>query len=201
MRSLFHFIVKPKNGRTNNKINVGEKELIVNTELQNHQYVNREGIVLNTPKNEKTDIKEGDEVIVHHNVFRRFYDVRSKEKNSKAYFNEETYFVDSSQIFLYKRNKKWYAPKDYCFIKPIKSNNIFSNNKEKPLMGIIKYSNKMLIRNGIKEGSLVGFTPRSEYEFLIEDERLYRITTDSIAIKYEYQGDEEEYNPSWGKSS
>ena len=200
MRSLFHFIVKPKNGRTNNKINVGEKELIVNTELQNHQYVNREGVVLNTPKNEKTDIKKGDEVIVHHNVFRRFYDVRGKEKNSKSYFDEETYFVDSGQIFLYKRNKKWYAPKNYCFIKPIKSNNIFSTNKEKPLMGIIKYSNKMLIKNGIKEGSLVGFTPRSEYEFLIEDERLYRVTTDSIAIKYEYQGDEEEYNPSWGKS-
>jgi hypothetical protein len=58
----------------------------------------------------------------------------------------------------------------------------------------------MLIKNGIKEGSLVGFTPRSEYEFLIEGERLYRITTDSIAIKYEYEGNEEEYNPGWGKS-
>ena len=165
MRSLFHFIVTPKNGRTNNKVNVDDKELIVNTELQNHQYVSRNGIILNTPKNEKTDIKKGDEVIVHHNVFRRFYDVRGREKNSKSYFNEETYFVDSSQIFLYKRNKKWFAPKDYCFIKPIKSNDIFSSDKEKPLMGIVKYSNKMLIKNGVKEGSVVGFTPRSEYEF------------------------------------
>ena len=31
-----------------------------------------------------SEIKIGDEVIVHHNVFRRFRDIRGKEKNSKA---------------------------------------------------------------------------------------------------------------------
>jgi len=200
MRSLFHFIIKPKGNRTTSQHKIGDKELIVNTELQNHEYVNRVGIVLNTPINEKTDIKKGDEVIVHHNVFRRFRDVRGQEKNSKSYFNEETYFVDSSQIFLYKRNKNWYAPKNYCFIKPIKSNNKFSTKFEKPLTGVIKFLDKSLSSNGIKKNDLVGFTPRSEYEFIIEGERLYRVTTDSIAIKYEYKGNEKEYNPSWTES-
>jgi hypothetical protein len=197
MRSLFHFIVTPKGNRTTNQIKINDKELIVNTELQNHQYVNRIGIVLNTPKNEKTDIKKGDEVILHHNVFRRFYDVRGKETNSKSYFNEDTYFVDSSQIFLYKRNGEWYAPKNYCFVKPIQSNNIFSTDFETPLTGVVKYLDKSLAKNGIKKDDLVGFTPRSEYEFIIEGERLYRVTTDSIAIKYGYKGNEKEYNPSW----
>jgi len=200
MRSLFHFIIKPKGDRTISQHKIGNKELIVNTELQNHEYVNRVGIVLNTPINEKTDIKKGDEVIVHHNVFRRFRDVRGQEKNSKSYFNEETYFVDSSQIFLYKRNKNWHAPKNYCFIKPIKSNNKFSTKFEKPLTGVIKFLDKSLSSNGIKKNDLVGFTPRSEYEFIIEGERLYRVTTDSIAIKYEYKGNEKEYNPSWTES-
>jgi hypothetical protein len=36
-----------------------------------------------------------------------------------------------------------------------------------------------------------------EYEFIIEGQRLYRVPTNLITIKYEYQGDEEEYNPSW----
>ena len=200
MQSLFNFIVKPKSGRASNKTKIGDKELILNTDLQDHRYVNRQGIVIDTPKNINTAIKKNDEVIVHHNVFRRFYDVRGKETNSKSYFKEDMFFVDDSQIFLYKRNNKWFAPENYCFIKPIKSNNIFSLDKEKPLIGIVKYLNNYLLNSGIKEGDLVGFTPRSEYEFLIEGERLYRVTTDSIAIKYGHKGSEEEYNPSWAKS-
>ena len=31
--------------------------------------------------------------------------------------------------------------------------------------------------------------------------RLYRVMTQFITIKYEYQGNEEEYNPSWAESS
>ena len=43
----------------------------------------------------------------------------------------------------------------------------------------------------------MGFIPSSEFEFIIDGERLYRILTQDISIKYEYQGDEEEYNPRW----
>ena len=54
-----------------------------------------------------------------------------------------------------------------------------------------------LIDLGFRKNDLVGFSPNSEYEFTIDNERLYRVTTNSITIKYEYQGKEEEYNPSW----
>jgi hypothetical protein len=40
-----------------------------------------------------------------------------------------------------------------------------------------------------------------EYEFIINKQKLYRIPTNQITIKYEYQGNEEEYNPSWAQSS
>ena len=46
-------------------------------------------------------------------------------------------------------------------------------------------------------GDLVGFTPFSKYEFVVDGERLYRVYSKFITIQYEYQGDEEEYNPSW----
>ena len=52
-----------------------------------------------------------------------------------------------------------------------------------------------------RHNDLVGFTPNSEYEFIVDGERLYRVLSKFITIKYEYQGDEEEYNPSWAKSS
>jgi len=73
---------------------------------------------------------------------------------------------------------------------------MFSTDKEMPLKGIIKYGD-----SEFPEGTLVGFSPRSEYEFIINEERLYRVPKQSITIKYEYQGDEEEYNPSWTQSS
>ena len=43
--------------------------------------------------------------------------------------------------------------------------------------------------------------PSSEYEFIVDGERMYRVLTKFISIKYEYQGDETEYNPSWLQSS
>ena len=64
-------------------------------------------------------------------------------------------------------------------------------------MGVLKYSNNALDALGLTENTLVGFSPNSKFEFVIERERLYRVLTNSITIKYEYQGQEEEYNPSW----
>jgi len=195
MQSLFNFIVKPKNERYDNKKYIDGQELLLNTEISDHRYISRVGIVTAIPKSEKTEIQVNDEVILHHNVFRRWYDVRGKEKNSKSYYKEDEYFVTSDQIFLYKRNGKWQAPKGFCFVKPILSNNILLNEKEVPLRGIIKYVDKEL--NDIEKEDLVGFTPSSEYEFIVDGERLYRVPTNSISIKYERQGTEKEYNPSW----
>ena len=194
MQSIFDFIIKPKNKRYDNIKQIGDKELILNSEISDHRYVSRVGIVLSIPKSENTDIKVGDEVIVHHNVFRRWYDVRGIEKNSRSYWEDNKYFVKSDQIFLYKRNNKWFAPKGYCFIKPIESNNILLE-KEIPYRGIIKYVDKQL--KDIQKEDLVGFTPMSEYEFIVDGERMYRVLTNSISIKYERQGNEKEYNPSW----
>ena len=194
MQSIFDFIIKPKNKRYDNIKQIGDKELILNSEISDHRYVSRVGIVLSIPKSENTDIKVGDEVIVHHNVFRRWYNVRGIEQNSRSYWEDNKYFVKLDQIFLYKRNNKWFVPKGYCFIKPIKSNNILLE-KEIPYRGIIKYVDKQL--KDIKKEDLVGFTPSSEYEFIIDGERLYRVLTNSISIKYERQGNEKEYNPSW----
>ena len=196
MKSVHNFVVTPKGERYNNKKQIDGGELILNTEIFNHQYINREALVISTPIAGHTEIQAGDTVLVHHNVFRRWHDVKGVEKNSRSYFTESIYFVNYDQIFLYKRNNNWVAPKGYCFIKPLKAVNQFNTEKEKPLQGIVKYSD-----GSVKINDLVGFTPNSEYEFIVDGQRLYRVFSKFITIKYEYQGDEEEYNPSWAESS
>ena len=195
MKSVYNFIVTPKGDRYNNKKKIGDKELILNTEIFNHQYVNREAVVISTPIIGETNIKVGDTVIVHHNVFRRWHNQYGVEKNSRSYFNDSTYLITHDQIFLYKKNKNWITPKGYCFVKPLKAVNKFNTEREKPLQGIVKYSD-----GTVDVDDLVGFTPNSEYEFIIDNEKLYRVLSKFITIKYEYQGNEEAYNPGWAQS-
>ena len=196
MKSVHNFVVTPKGGRYNNKKKIGDSELILNTEIFNHQHVNREAKVISTPIAGHTEIQAGDKVIVHHNVFRRWYDIKGVEKNSRSYFNESMYFINKDQIFLYKRDNEWRVPKGYCWVKPLKATDQFNIESEKPLQGIVKYSD-----GTVEVNDLVGFRPSSQYEFVIDGERLYRVLSNFITIKYEYQGDEEEYNPSWAESS
>ena len=192
MKSVYNFVVKPKGERYNNTKKFDGGELILNTDIFQHKYVNREAIVISTPMIGDTDIKPGDTVIVHHNVFRRWNDVKGIEKNSRSYFDEDTYFIAKDQIFLYKSDDKWICPKGYCFITPLKAIDQFNIESEKPLQGIVKYSD-----GTVKVNDLVGFRPSSEYEFIVDGERLYRVLSNFITIKYEHQGNEEEYNPSW----
>jgi hypothetical protein len=200
MRSLNDFIIKPRGNRYNNSVDIGDKSLILNTEIFNHEYINREAEVISTPINYNGSLKVGDIIIVHHNIFRRWHDVKGRERNSRSYFEEDKYFVKEDQIFAYRRlqnwsrykESKWKAMDGYCFVQPIKNRNIFSEDKEEQCIGIVKYTD-----GEFQIGELVGFTPFSTYEFVIDGKRLYRVMNKFITIKYEYQGNEEKYNPSW----
>ena len=196
MKSVYNYVVKPKGGRYNNSKKVGDKDLILNTEIFNHQYINRQATIISTPIIGNTDIEVGDDVIVHHNVFRRWHNQHGQEKNSRSYFKEDTYIISQDQIFLYKTFWQWKTIPGFCWVKPIKNFNKLDIDQEQPLMGIIEYADK-----GFNKGDLVGFTPNSEYEFVIDGQKLYRVLSKFITIKYEYQGNEETYNPSWAQSS
>ena len=192
MNAYKDFIVSPIGERYDNIKQIDDKKLILNTEVSNHQFVNRTAKVIAVPLLFKSPIKVGDKVIVHHNVFRRWYDIKGVERNSRSYWKENKYIISEDQIYLY--NNK--AMPGYSFVKPIKSTNKFNSKTEKPLVGVVKYSD-----GTFNKQELVGFMPSMEYEFIINGERLYRVMNKFITIKYEYQGNEEEYNPSWAKSS
>jgi hypothetical protein len=201
MKSLYDFIVEPLGEKYNNEIKVGDKSLVINTKIESWTFVNRLAKVIEVPLAFKTKINKGDTVVIHQNVFRTFYDMKGKKKVSRSWFKENLYFLSLDQIYLYKNNKGWNTFANRCFIQPIKNNDDFNVDKEQKLKGILKYGNSVLKNSNINEGDLVGFKPNREWQFLVDDDRLYCMESNDIVIKYEYEGNEEKYNPSWTSSS
>ena len=201
MKSLYDFIVEPLGDKYNNEIKINNKSLVLNSKIESFKFVNRHAIVKAIPLAFKTNIKIGDILIIHQNVFRTFYDSRGKKKKSRSFFKENLYFCALDQIYLYKNKDGWNSINNRCFIKPIVNKDTLVNNKEKSLVGILKYGNNVLEQLDINTGDLVGYTPNGEWEFLIDKVRLYCMKSNDIVIKYEHKGNEEEYNPSWASSS
>ncbi len=198
MKGMYDFIVEPLGKRYNNTVDIEGVDLVVNTSIESFKSVNNIGVVLALPKAFKTDISIGDQIMIHHNVFRRFYDMRGNEKNSRSYLNENMYLCAFDQIYLYKKDGgDWITFGDRCFVKPICSTNEFDTDLEEPHIGIVKYDNKKLNSIGIKNEMLVTFKPHSEFEFIVDNQRLYCMKSNDIVIKHEYEGNKKEYNPSW----
>ena len=185
MRSIYNFIIY-SDQRYNNSTDVEGKELILNTEITERDYMftNRVGKVISTPLMVETPIQKGDKVILHHNVFRRWIDIRGNEKDSSSYIRDREYMVSPEQIYAYKRNNEWKCLKEYCFVEPLENESKWSTEIEQKLLGKLVYSNSYLDALGIAEGDTVGFTPDSEYEFNIEGKKLYRILSNQITIQY-----------------
>jgi len=201
MKSLYDFIVEPLGDKYSNTVNIDGKSLVLNTKIESFKFVNRLAKVIKTPLAFNFDIKIGDIVVIHQNVFRTFYDMKGKKKKSRSFFKDNLYFCSIDQIYLYKNSDGWNSFGDRCFIKPIKSKDDLTLDKEASLIGILKYGNSSLNKLKINPGDLVGYTPNGEWEFLIEKERLYCMKSNDIVIKYENEGNEVEYNPSWASSS
>jgi hypothetical protein len=202
MKGLFNFIISPIDGRYNNEKKVGDSTLIVNTNIEEFVYINRMATVISIPTAIDTNIKKGDIVVVHHNIFRRWYDVRGNERNSRNYFTEDLYFCPLEQIYLYKQNKEWITNLDYCFIKPVRETDKSKVEILKQQKGVLKYTNSILTQLDVHKEDVVGFNPMREWEFIIDGQLLYCMKSKDIVIKYDdYKGNETEYNPSWAQSS
>ena len=159
MRSLYDFIVKPLGEEYDNEITIGDKKIILNTKIESFKFVNNIAKVIEVPTAFKTPIKKGDLILIHHNVFRTFYDMKGTKKKSRSLFIDGMYFCSLDQVYLYKKNGKWMSFNDRCFIKPLKEKDNLEVVKEQKLIGILKIGNSSLEALGITEGDTVGYTP------------------------------------------
>ena len=190
MRSPTHFLIRPLGGRRYDNIKkFGDVEFITSSSQEDHTVTNRYGEVLATPMNYDGEISVGDTLLVHHNVFKIYYDMKGRAKSGPCHFLDDTFMVEPDQFFLYKKGEAWKTHSRYCFVRPLDNEkcSIFNmnieNTRHRHLIGELVYSNRELEALGLKEGDIIGFQPHSEYEFKIDGEILYRMFTQNICIK------------------
>jgi hypothetical protein len=186
MRSPFYFIAKPVNGkRYDNTKEIGGVDFIVSTSEEDHRFSNRFAEVVELPLDYTGPIQKSDTLLVHHNVFKFYNDMKGRQKSGKSFFKDDLFFIEPDQFFMYKHNSTWYAYDKYCFVKPIGITESYIKKpfSEEPLMGIMKYPNEYLLKKGINPGDMICFSPDSEYEFTVDDEKLYRMYDHQITMK------------------
>ena len=186
MKSPFYFIAKPVNGkRYDNTKQIGGIEFIVSTSEEDYKFSNRFAEVVELPLAYTGPIKEGDILLVHHNVFKFYNDMRGRQKSGKSFFKDDLFFIETEQFFMYKHGSTWNAYDRYCFVKPIEATESYIKKpfSEEPLMGTMKYPNDYLLERGINAGDNVCFSPDSEYEFTVDGEKLYRMYDHQITMK------------------
>lgn len=183
MQSLDNFIVTGK--RYNNTKNIGGIEFITSTSEEDHVFSNRYAEVLEVPKDYTGDIQIGDILLVHHNVFKFYNDIKGRRTSGRSFFRDDIFLVDSEQFFMYKHNGEWHAHDRFCFVKPIPAIDSYIKKpfSYEPLMGIMYYPNDYLISQGVNKYDTVCFKPDSEYEFNVDGEILYRIFDHQITLK------------------
>jgi len=200
MRSVYDFIIKPVGKRYDNEVKVGEHTLITNSSIESFKHVNNIAEVVETPVAFATPIRKGDLIMVHHNVFRVFYDMKGIKKNSRSFLKDDLFFCAVDQVYLYKRADTWKSFGDRCFVAPVKNKDLLSTDKVADLIGILKIGNSSLEESGINPGDIVGFTPNSEWEFVVDNQIMYCMKSNDIVIKYGLDRNEEEYNSRWATS-
>jgi hypothetical protein len=186
MQSPFYFIVNPlNNNRYNNTKEIGGLEIIVNTSEEEHKFSNRHAIVVEVPLRYSGPIKVGDTLLVHHNSFKFYNDMKGRRKSGKSFIKDNIFFIDSEQFFMYKNENGWNAYDRYCFVKPIPASESYVKKpfSNEPLMGEMVYPNEYLKSKGVNSGDIVCFSPDSEYEFDVDGEKMYRIYDHQITIK------------------
>ena len=184
IKSPFRFIISPLNDEQyiNTKEIFGVK-LTVNTSIENAEDVQRYAKVIEVPMIYDGDIKAGDTVIVQHNVFRITTNDKGIPMQSNNFIKENLFYVDEELIYLVINEKGIKASNDNVFVEPITEILPWLGEVEKKHTGIVKYSNKDLNAQGVKDGDTIIFRKECEYPFNINEERLYKMSNKRILAK------------------
>jgi co-chaperonin GroES (HSP10) len=174
MIALENFIISPKDGKEfNNTAIVEGIEMITSTSIEEAVDVNRFGIVKAIPINYKGNVQVGDEVVVHHNVFRSAYDHKGVIVKSHNHIKDDLYWVQESLVYMIVRNGFKQACTGFVFIEPENEEDYYLGHVEKAHTGTIKYGNENLNLKGLEQGQKIAFKRNCEYPFEINGEKLY----------------------------
>ena len=184
MKSPYCFIIKPVGQRRYDNIRkFGDTDFYISSSQEDHKTSNRHAVVVSVPIYYNGPVQPGDTVVVHHNVFKYYNDMKGRQKSSWNYIMDDLFLAEVDQVYLYKRDADWQAVDPFIFIRPIPTEDklISSTGAHEALWGEVVYKTPTLIN--VSVGDVVSFTPDSEYEFNIEGETLYRMYNKNICLK------------------
>lgn len=157
---------------------------IVNTTIESVNNINRLAKVVQAP--EYTVLQAGDEVVIHHNILRLRNSVKGNVIKSDFYIGDNQYYVPLTEVFMYRRDGEWYPLDPYCFVKPIRESDREGFSHKTGYKGNLNHVGEIVVVNrglekqGVKKGDLVAFSHDSEYEFNIDGDLLYKMSTKDI---------------------
>ena len=188
MKTINYLIVELEDVYENKVTLESGQEVIVNSTIEEVNFIKRKAKVISAP--DFTILKNGDEVIVHHNIFRLRNDVRGNVAQSNYYIGENTYIVPLNEVFMYKRDDSdWIALNPFSFIEPIEKVKeegfqlSFEEDSYKgrvDRVGIAKYLSPDLIEQGVQVGDKVVYKQYSEYEFVVDGKLYYKMRNVNI---------------------
>ena len=185
MKSPFYFIAKPMDGkRYNNTKDIGDIEFITSTSEEDHRFSNRLAVVEALPIGYTGPVKPGDVLLVHHNTFKYYNDMKGRQQSGKSFFRDDLFFIEPDQFFMYFNENGWNAYDRYCFVEPIEVKDSFIKKMttEEPLMGRMAYPNDYLKSQGVSAGDTICFKPESEYVFMVDGQKMYRMFDHQITM-------------------
>lgn len=168
MQGLRNFIVSPIGSQFKNTEEIGGIQFITSTSIEEAKNVNRNAKVVSLPIDYKGNIKVGDEVIIHHNIFRPQYDHKGIVIQSNQHIKDNLYWVPKELIYMIIRQGEKIAVDDNVFVQPFTENDYFLGVVEKEHSGIVRYSN-----DNSQIGKKIAFRRNCEFEFNIDGEKLY----------------------------
>lgn len=174
-------MIEPQGDEYQNTIEIAGQKVIINSTVEDHKHVNRFAKVIQLPIHYNGPIKAGDIIIVHHNVFRIYYDMKGRPRKSPNYFKDNIYMIDPFQFYMYHDGESWKSVGNWCFIRPtdLEHKYLYEEGYEENT-GEVVYTNPVLKKRGVDNGDRVKFSKNSEYEFFVDSEKLYRMSTNDI---------------------
>jgi|TARA_R110000787_G_scaffold121173_1_gene232016 hypothetical protein len=187
MRSPTDFIVTPIDGRRYaNTKDIGGVELIISSSDEDADAANRFGEVIALPIGYTGPIEIGHTLLVHHNVFKFYNDMKGEQRSGRSYFRDDLFFIDDMQYYMYNDGDAWHTVDKYSFLSPIENKRdglLYMASEEMPLMGKMEYPSEFMLGSGVCVGDTVLYQPELNSTFYLGEQKLYRLMDAHITVK------------------
>lgn len=185
MKSKHAFIVHlPK--RFNDTIEVAGIDLYIDPKFREFENRVCQGVIVSTPSVSSLRADAGDILYFHHHVVMNTQLALGNDLYLVPYHRDHGY---NSQAYAYQRGTEVTMIDEWVFLKAHEATGFITNSSgimldaaivPKELKGVVAYGSAMLDLYEVSAGDTVGFNKNSDYEMIVNGERVWRMRVSDI---------------------